>query len=178
MKYFLDMDNTIADSQKAFINTYCARNMILFCNTYTEKWDFSDRFPTITNEEIIDVFTSDLYFQLLEPLKGASERVKQLTDNGDMVYIITMCHPKVVQKKMEWLQKYFPTAIYIPIVSKIHDKSIINMDGGIYIDDRPDVLENSNADAKIMFKCKGNCDWQQEWDGIYFDNWKENTIFD
>ena len=171
MNIFLDMDNTIANSQKAFINTYCIKHNLPFTQEYTERWDFTEVLPNITKEETMEIFTSDLYFFLLKPLEGAEECVKTMTYFGDTVYIVTLCHPNILQKKQEWLSKYFPTANYIPIVSKVHDKSIINMKGGIFVDDRPDVLLGSNADTKIMFKCNGECDWQQGWNGKYMNEW-------
>lgn len=178
MNVFLDMDNTIADSQKAFIDTHCELHGLVVDKSYTERWDFKDLFPNITKQEVMEIFTSDLYFERLFPLEGAEEKVKAMTYFGDTVYITTLCHPDILQKKQEWLSLYFPTANYIPIVSKAHDKSIINMKGGIFVDDRKDVLLGSNADTKILFKCKGNCDWQQGWSGLWFDNWKKTTIFD
>lgn len=171
----MDFDNTLADSQRAFIKTYSILHNIPTTKTYAEKWDFTDVFPIITKEEITQTFTSDLFFALLKPIDGAVESVKAMTDTGKPVYIVTLSHPKIVQKKVEWIQRYFPSATVIPIISTRYDKSVINMEDATFVDDRPDILNGSNAKTKIMFKCKGDCDWQQGWKGIFMYGWNEEN---
>jgi len=51
------------------------------------------------------------------------------------------------------------------------DKSSINMQGAIFLDDTTDNLNSSNADIKI---CVGNkYPWNDKWDGIRCYNWTD-----
>jgi 5'(3')-deoxyribonucleotidase len=51
------------------------------------------------------------------------------------------------------------------------DKSIVNMEGAILIDDHTGNLETSNADMKISFGKRYS--WNEDWKGIICQTWKE-----
>ena len=53
------------------------------------------------------------------------------------------------------------------------DKSMINMEGSIFIDDHSKNLKSSNAKYKILFEPHGEKNWNIGYNGIKLKSWEE-----
>lgn len=168
------MDNVIADSSGAFIKAYSKMYGVQPLKETTNKWDFGDVFPNevITQQMKTDIFSSKLYFDLLEPIKDSVEILRELSEKHK-VYIVSISSPMSSKRKIDWCYDLFPFANFIPVISYDHNKSRINMsvpkELSFFIDDRIDCLDSSNADFKLLYKTGG--DWQENYIGHKVNNW-------
>lgn len=152
-KLFFDVDNTICNSTKRFVQIY---NQIY--NQEADwrecyKWDYSDICPLIQDSEEIfarpDFYNwqmeyQDVYIQTV---------ISYLYNVGEFdIHFVTIGTKKNLKHKETWLEIRFP---YIPkenyhLLEKTNmGKEEINMIDGILIDDNYINLLTSNADLKI-----------------------------
>lgn len=173
---FIDFDSTLVDS----IETFCEVYNVLYSfhpdfipadYAKIQRWDFKDICPLI--DDVNEIFSSPIFFALLDFFEDAKEVIKQLNEKYNII-ICSIGTPENIALKAIWLKKNLPFVHnYILIHNKgnIMNKSIINMEGGIIIDDVASNLESSNASRKICF---GQVyPWNERWQGERVKNWKE-----
>lgn len=77
-----------------------------------------------------------------------------------------------LELKENWFKSHLPYAKFIGCdTNKYKYKDHVNMSDGIFVEDRADNLENSNAAEKIIYGCE--YEWNQSWRGIRCWNWIE-----
>jgi len=156
-KLFFDVDNTICNSTKRFVEIY---NQIYNQQadwTKCYRWDYSDICPLIDDSEKIFA-QSDFYNEQLEltdkHIKGI---IALLFMTGYDVHFVTIGTKNNLKYKKNWLIEQFP---YVPennmlLLEKTDmGKAEINMTGGVLIDDNYINLLTSNADEKICMHKK------------------------
>ena len=162
-KLWLDFDNVIADTAKAFLQTY----NVIYENTGKEDtlyWNFDD--ANVNKEYIPKVFESGLFFSNLKPFPNAVEMIKELAQITD-VSICTVSSWKNLKAKITWLewQKLDKYVGITPIVRPPHQQIIMNksiIQDGILVDDNPMCLSSCNAEHKVLFSWQDKpYDWQQ-----------------
>lgn len=170
-KIFLDFDSTVVDSVKA----YCEVNNWMF-NAHANykkvnKWDLSDECPLAANI-VEDIFASKEFFLVLEPMDDYTLEVLNMLKQKYEVIICSIGTPENISKKAKWIEQRLDIKDMI-LLSQSNlkmDKSIIDMSGGIIIDDHANNLFSSNADIKICFgETKA---WNENWGSMRVRNWK------
>lgn len=152
-KLFFDVDNTICNSTKRFVEIY---NEIYDQNAEWQKcykWDFSDICPLAEDVEGIfartDFYNNQLDFH--DPYVYSILKLLYNVNNFD-IHFVTIGTERNLYYKKEWLKRRFP---YVPdknyhLLEKIEmGKGEIDMSDGILIDDSYINLLTSNADLKI-----------------------------
>jgi 5'(3')-deoxyribonucleotidase len=177
MKMFLDFDDTIVNSRKKYCEVYSK----LYCDhegysppdwRNVKHWDLSKACPLVD----MDLFSHDLFFYDLEFVDGAYEHIKALA--RDLRFTVIICSIGTygnVAKKAMWIKNHLPFVNYSIFINNGHnhmDKSIIDMKGGILVDDVSSNLYSSNASVKICF---GDIlPWNEDWTcGKRCRTWKE-----
>jgi len=176
-KFFLDFDGTIVNSTKSFANTY----NILYQNfqefkpadyTKLQQYNFRDICPLVNNP--LDIFDHDLFFQYLEFINDNTYEVLEKLDRKYQVIVTTIGTPINLSKKSIWLSERLPfIKDYILLFNDgcKMDKSVVNMENGIFMDDVYSNLESSNARDKVLF---GKLyDWNKNWQGEHLLTWSE-----
>lgn len=176
-KIFLDFDLTTANSVKAYCRVYnelykSHKDFTYADYTKVNKWDFSDECPMAVSR-VESMFELDLFFYFLEVMnKCTLDVLKQLEQLYDVV-ICSIGTPENISKKVRWIDRNLGIKNMI-LLSKndvVMDKSIVDMSGGILIDDHEDNLFSSNADIKICFgEVKS---WNKNWQGLRVKDWTE-----
>ena len=152
-RLFFDVDNTICNSTKRFVEIY---NEIYDQNADWKKcykWDYSDICPLVEDAEAIfarsDFYNNQLDFHdpyvysILDYLYNAG---------GYDIHFVTIGTKRNLYFKTIWLERRFP---YIPkenyhLLEKTEmGKGEVDMSKGILIDDNCINLLTSNADMKI-----------------------------
>ncbi|HHT98242.1 MAG TPA: hypothetical protein GXZ90_10170 [Clostridiales bacterium] len=171
-KIFLDFDGTIVNSVKKIVQLYNERFQKQAEWTKVNKWNFTDQCPEIESS-IKSFFASDEFYEDLELYDFNTLRVFNLLKNKYEVIICTIGCVDNVAKKSQWIKKNLKheNIILLAKDNNIMDKSIIDMSGGIIIDDHENNLFTSNADIKINFGLKR--EWNQNWSGLACSNWQE-----
>lgn len=82
----------------------------------------------------------------------ANDVLNALHNLGFEIYIVSIGSEQNLEHKKRLLSTSLPFVEFIGVdESKYPDKSHIDMSEGIFIDDRNDILQTSNADFKIVF---------------------------
>ena len=68
IKLFIDADDTILESSKAFINIVNRQDNVTPPKTYEElrDWKYRSLFPYMTNERIIEIYDSEEFFNIVK----------------------------------------------------------------------------------------------------------------
>ena len=183
LKIFLDVDNTIINSTKAICEWYAdkydhAIKLHAITNpdwTKVKKWDFSDETPTIPERDIREAFDSDYFFDNVEFFDGAKEVLTKLTN--DERFEIIFCSigtVKNISNKMKFLEEHFPNTTQIMLRNGVKmDKSIVNMEKSVFVDDNQDNLFSSNAKYNVCFSYDNDLDkdWNSKWKGLISEDW-------
>lgn len=183
-KLFLDADNTILNTTKAFIETY----MLIYGRKYmnkenkipkwekVSKYDFTDQIPSLTLKEKRIVFETMVLHDKLDYYEGAKEIINKLSKDFD-IHIVSMCSLKTATLKGDKFSKDFPFVKFMPILhTNYEDKSIVDMRNGVFIDDVAKNLITSSADVKVCMKYNGiEMDINKDWNGSVITSWDEDT---
>lgn len=181
IKLFLDFDDTITLSAKQFIKIANKKFNTNKDWRDVKKWNFIDLYPNITYEDIDSIFCSKDFFVDLEIIDGVLECLNKIKNSID-INIVTIGKPENLENKKIWLSENFKNIKYnfVGITETFNiNKSSIDMKNGVFIDDRFNMLKNSNASTKILFKNFNDFEWQKHDPGsnIYIVNtW--NEIYD
>lgn len=183
IKLFIDADDTILESSKAFIDIVNRQDNINPPKIYDElrDWKYRSLFPYMTNEKIIEIYDSEEFFDIVKI--NSDFKSFYLKHENDFEWnIVTKGNKTNIEHKQKYFKKYLPKAKVIgcrfnSMEEQNFDKSHIDMDYGIQIDDRTDCLVGSNANIKILFKNNRDFYWNRTdmtSEPLYIMNsWKE-----
>ena len=180
-KIFVDFDNTIANSTETFCFFYNEfyKNHPNFKEAKWWKinqWNFSDQCTLLNgdNENVEEIFASELFFEKLDFLNGNTYVIlKQLCLEYEVIIVTIGTHQNVALKTM-WIKENLPfikECVFLVNDGCKMNKSIVNMRGGLFLDDVYSNLISSNADVKI---CVGDeYSWNKDWLGLRCINWTD-----
>ena len=183
IKLFIDADDTILESSKAFINIVNQQDNVTPHKIYEElrDWKYRSLFPYMTSERIFEIYDSEEFFNIVK-INPDFENFYLKHENDFEWNIVTKGHKSNLEHKQKYFQKHLPKAKVVGCrfdskEEQNFDKSHIDMDYGIQIDDRTDCLIVSNANIKILFKNNRDFYWNRTdmtSEPIYIMNsWKE-----
>lgn len=183
IKLFIDADDTILESSKAFIDIVNRQDNIDPPKTIPElrDWKYRSLSPHITNERVIEIYNLEEFFNIVKI--NPDFKSFYLKHENDFEWnIVTKGNKTNIEHKQKYFKKYLPKAKVIgcrfnSIEEQNFDKSHIDMDYGIQIDGRTDCLIGSNANIKILFKNNRDFYWNRTditSEPLYIMNsWKE-----
>lgn len=174
LKLFIDFDGTIVNARKAYFTVYeslYSHHYEYIHPNWEDKcsWDLQTMCPLVRE----DLFEHDLFFYNLELEQDAEKYLKLLAKYSD----ITICSIgtyKNIAKKSMWIKSKLPfikKSIFINNGENHMDKSIIDMKGGIIIDDVASNLVTSNAMSKVCYGEKFA--WNESWKGARCLSWED-----
>ena len=176
-KFFIDFDNTIIDTTDAFCSVYNE----LYCDHLNFKtaepdlvnvYNFSDQCPLVKN--VLDIFEHPLFFKFASFINDNTCKVLEELSVKYKLIICSIGTPKNLAYKARWLEEKLPfIKDYVLISNPVckMNKSIVNMEGAVFLDDIPSNLYSSNAERKILFGKRYS--WNKEWDGEWLRSWSE-----
>jgi len=159
---FLDIDNTLTASTKAFCESY---NFIYeYHKDFTpvnwelvREWNFSDQCPILKTElDVLNIFELPIFFDYLELINGNTYEIAKELNEKYHIIIVSIGTPKNLARKALYLQETLP---FIKDYALLYNenckmnKEIIKMDypDSIFIDDHASNLISSNAVNKYVF---------------------------
>lgn len=179
MKIFIDFDDTIAMSVENVLRIVNKRYNKNVSVEDIGKWDFSDVYPDIPLKDIVKVFGEEEFFKTLKLKQNVLPVLRKYTKYNDVI-IVSKTDMTAMQRKNAWINEHIKSfgisLRFIGIMLK-SSKGVLDMSGGIMIDDNATFLNETNAKYKILYKNKRKFDELQEWDGYTVSSWKElNTL--
>jgi len=184
IKLFIDADDTILESSKTVVDILNERFKINPPKTYNDvkDWKYNSIYYQCTNEIVNEIYDSKIFF---EKVKIYPDFINFYNnhENDFEWYIVTKGRKSNIEHKQKYFKKYLPKAKVVGCrfnnnnKNENYDKSHINMNYGIQIDDRTDCLIGTNANIKILFKNNREFYWNRTnitSEPIYkINTWKE-----
>lgn len=153
-KLFFDVDNTICNSTKRFVEIYNYQynQNANWRNCY--KWDYSDICPLLEEDAEVIFAQPDFYnWQLEFHDPNIPSIIEYLYDNGKFdIHFVTIGTKDNLYHKSKWLEhnfKYIPKENYHLLEKTTMGKGEIDMFDSVLIDDSYINLLTSNAEEKI-----------------------------
>ena len=183
IRLFIDADDTILESSKAFIDIVNRQDNINPPKTYEElqDWRYQSLFPYMTTKRVVEIYDSEEFFNIVK-VNPDFESFYLKHENDFEWYIVTKGYKTNIEHKQKYFKKHLPKANVVGCrfgskEEQDFDKSHIDMDYGIQIDDRTDCLIGSNANIKVLFKNNRDFYWNRtdmSNEPLYIMNsWKE-----
>ncbi len=152
---YVDFDCTIVNSIKAIVSLY--DEDFKYYPNYKKidwkdinTWGFSE-LSAADPGYINSYFNQQRFFDKLEFMPDADKILIELSNYYNIVIVSHGRKPNLKAKEI-WIKENMPYAKFIGVdMDKYPDKRNIDMSGRIFIDDRGDNLETSNAAIKICY---------------------------
>lgn len=170
-RYFIDVDGVIIHSVKATTNILNKKYNMNIKPQDIKSWNFIDKYPMMTEEEIEWIFTTNEFFDNVEFIKGAK---KFMLKHSKDVILITKGQRENIKQKRIMLDLNGLEDIELIGIPLYETKDIINMKSGVFIDDTTKNLnEVTTADYKVLFKEYDNyTEWSEGWNGNVMYSWE------
>ncbi len=177
MNIFIDIDGVLWNTAKIIVELYNKKYKHEGNWLEAKEWNFSPAIPYGTPTKVIDdLFASKDIYKGDYTVEGAVEYIKKLNDEFINVYFCTVGKNINNSEKLKMLKRIIPQVKVITISfpeEVVADKSMINMEGAVFIDDHSKNLLSTNAKYKILFEPYGDKNWNIGWDGIRLKSWVE-----
>lgn len=176
LQLFIDFDEVMVNSIDSVLLILNKRYSANYSYRDCRRWDFTDLFSEITKEEITECFESDEFWEALTFKDSLLNFLNELRVFYNIV-IVSRGTKLNLEKKEKWLKEHLDVPYKFVPVRENESKGIIDMDGGVQIDDNQFNLAETNATYKILF-WGGDCftDWNDRWDGVVMDSFSNETI--
>lgn len=180
MKIFIDFDCTIVDSVKTYCNVYNSsykehEGFKKADHSRVNRYDLMDQCQLVDHQETI--FSHEEFFKHLEFMPHAEEVINKLGSKYELV-ICSIGTLDNISLKAKWIKNNLSFIKNVILISSAvatngikMDKSSVNMNNSIFIDDHVENLLSSNAEFKICFGKE--YEWNRSWTGRRCFNWKE-----
>lgn len=178
---YIDVNGVIANHVKAVVElyNYDFREKDGFREVQADEintWEMRE-LSCATKQERYNYFTDDRFFDVLNVMPDFERVITNLYKSGQYTFTLVTLGSKVNLEKMEkWLKDHvmnigIPMKLIMLDEAEYNDKSSIDMAGVIFIDDKLENLETSNAKTKIVFGRKHG--YNEQFRGIRLIDWED-----
>lgn len=150
-KLFLDVDDTVFMSSEVVVDILNKRYKKN--EDVNDMWDYSYRslFPETGEGEVDEIFSSKEFFENVKVNPDFEEWYKKNKRKYDITFV-TKGTEENLKRKESYLSKLFD-AKFVGIPYHV-SKGIVDMKGGVYVDDICEYMCDSNAKLKIVLTNK------------------------
>lgn len=175
MNIYIDFDDTITNSIQALLAISNRRYGTSYKIEDVGDWNFKDIYPNIPLKEIVSIYDTDEFYNLLSIKRDALFVLRRFAKRNK-IFIVTKVNKKSMVQKFQWIKEHiqnFGIDVELIGIPLNKSKGIIDMSEGIMIDDNVKFLNETNAKYKILFKNNRKFDELQEWSGMSVTSWQE-----
>lgn len=170
---YLDVDGVLWHSCQAVCDIINEKQGTDFTGDQIFSWNFKELCPTLTDKDVEEIFADPVFFQYVEWIDGALEFIKCHENN---IKIVTKGTENNIYNKRLFFNLHGLRNVEIIGLSLSDSKSVVDMTGGLFIDDCTKNLEETNAKYKVQFlEYNDNKNELREWikgfDGLKMYNW-------
>lgn len=175
MKIFVDMDSTLNDFTKGYVDYY---NRMFDKNISIERddlkqYEISKAIHALTDDDAIEtrqqIFSEPGFWFDIPAQENAVDTMKKLQVMGHELYILTAPWKQSINcytEKIQWIEKHLPW-FDLDKVIYCRDKYLIH--GDVIIDDNPSYLTHHSCEWAVAPRYPFN----ENLPAFYFDNWSE-----
>ena len=173
-RIYLDVDGVLLHSCQAVCDVWHEED---FPTKVTGQdivsWNFKELNFYFTNKQIEKIFSSKEFFNVVKRIDGAFEFIKR---HKDKAIIVTKGTTDNIRHKMHMFNDVFKLNVPVYGLTLDHAKSVVDMRGGLLIDDCVANLRDSNAKYKIQFLeyddgLNDVREWTKGWKGFRMYEW-------
>ena len=167
---FIDLDGVVLDTISCIVNLYNEDfqyypNFKKINPEDISTWEFKE-LACATPEQINAYFNQPRFFEKVREFNYAYNVIYDLAKRYKIIFVSHGYEPNLKLKEI-YIKKRFPYADFIGVdLNKYNDKSCVDMsgEGNLFIDDKSENLDTSNADIKICFgkTYPWNCDYEAD----------------
>lgn len=150
IKVFIDCDDVLIKSQEAVIDIINKKYNTNKNINDLRDWDYRSIYKGITNQEKINIYKSQEFFDIVEYIEDAKETYLELAPIIDWE-IISQGTWSNLRKKRKFLKQTLSVDELYALPLHI-SKSVVDMTGAIQIDDVTANLIGSSAAIKILYR--------------------------
>lgn len=175
MNIYIDFDDTITNSIQALLAISNRRYGTSYKVEDVGNWDFKDIYPDIPLKEIVSIYDTDEFYNLLNIKRDALFVLRRFAKRNK-IFIVTKVNKISMVQKFQWIKEHiqnFGIDVELIGIPLNKSKGIVDMSEGIMIDDNAKFLNETNAKYKILFKNNRKFDDLQEWFGLSATSWQE-----
>lgn len=175
MNIYIDFDDTITNSIQALLAISNRRYGTSYKIEDVGDWNFKDIYPNIPLKEIVSIYDTDEFYNLLSIKRDALFVLRRFAKRNK-IFIVTKVNKKSMVQKFQWIKEHiqnFGIDVELIGIPLNKSKGIVDMSEGIMIDDNVKFLNETNAKYKILFKNNRKFDELQEWSGMSVTSWQE-----
>ena len=178
MKVFIDADDTIMNSSKTVVDILNNKYGLSKTVADVKDWCYRSIYPGMTPETVLEIYDSDEFFTRVKLDRSFINFHRAHLEDCEFV-VVTKGTKINLEKKKKFLSGKIKGKYAGLIFDRVHDfnKSIVDMRGGIQVDDRMDCLINTNAAVKILLTHGRSLPWNQvepNVENLYVvNNWHE-----
>lgn len=176
-KIFIDFDGTIINTIQAYVDVYNELYLdypsFKTAESYLiNQYDMRDQCKLVEN--VLDIFEHPLFFQFANFINDNTYEVLEQLNQKYKIIICSIGTPKNIAYKARWLEDKLPFIKDYILIANPNckmDKSIVNAEDSIFIDDIPSNLLSNKSSRKILF---GKIyPWNDEWNGERCETWSD-----
>ena len=182
---YVDCDDTILHSSETVIDILNKRYRTNKTINDLKDWNYRSIVSTITQDEILDIYCSDEFWDNVKNNEKFLAVYNKLKDKVNWVVVSKGNYANLL-KKQEYLDKHFDNIYFYGLLingANDFNKSYIDMSDGIQIDDNINCLLSTNSSLKIIIRNYRDVYWNRipaHVDNLYsVDDWKQiDSILD
>lgn len=171
-----DFDEVLVNSIEAIVSILNEDYNLHAKASDVNRWDFKDAYPTLTFEQINNVWNDKRLFQRLTFKPNTIETLEDLSKKYPLI-IYSAGSSKNLQLKKDFIKNNILikkiNLNFIGVLEGIEDKSLLDLKDWVFIDDNQKNLYDSNASLKILFRNRENADWNNNWNETEINNIKQ-----
>lgn len=175
MNIYIDFDDTLTNSIQALLAISNRKYGTSYKVEDVGDWDFKDIYPDVPLKEIVSIYDTDEFYNLLNIKRDALFVLRRFAKRNK-IFIITKVNKRSMVQKFQWIKEHiqnFGIDVELIGIPLNKSKGIVDMSEGIMIDDNVKFLNETNAKYKILFKNNRKFDKLQEWFGLSATSWQE-----
>lgn len=171
-RIYLDIDGVIWHSCQAVCDIINKKYDTNVKGNEILSWNFKELKSDLSDSDVESIFADPFFFAYVKWIKGAFEFIRIYEEN---ITIVTKGTFRNLRFKLDTFENL---GLNVPICCLPLDssKNMINMEGGLLIDDCTKNLKESNATHKIQFleydDNKNDIrEWTKDWKGLKMYRW-------
>lgn len=164
----IDFDEVMVETIDSLVNILNKDYNLSANSKNVRAWNLEDVYPTLSKKQVNEVFEDKRFFDDLKLKPNLIETLKRINENYPII-VVTLGSPQNLLMKRKYIKDNIESKginlRFFGLISDKEDKSKVNLDSWVFVDDNQENLEVSNASKKVLFENRKNAEWNKDWNG-------------